>query len=180
MTPRACLLAAWTAHEAELHAFLRHRCPQPEESEDLLHEVFLRAVRQGTAFCQVAQPRAWLFQVARNLLADRFRLRREQVPLPEELSAEPPEAPAPIDTLSQCLPRVLSELSYDDRTALLFCDLEGGTQQALAEHLGISLAGAKSRVQRARQRLRERLVEACQVRFGPDGEVCCFTARPPL
>ncbi|MGC1518341.1 MAG: RNA polymerase subunit sigma-70, partial [Azonexus sp.] len=46
--------------------------------------------------------------------------------------------------------------------------------------LGISLPGAKSRIQRARKRLRNRLVKACQVTFDDQGEVCCFVPRPPL
>ena len=45
---------------------------------------------------------------------------------------------------------------------------------------GLSLPGAKSRVQRARQRLRERLASACQVRLDVEGQVCCFVPRPPL
>ena len=41
------------------------------------------------------------------------------------------------------------------------------------------LAAAKSRLLRARRRLRARLAEACQLRFGEDGKICCFTPRSP-
>lgn len=175
-----CLLSAWTAHEAELLGYLRRHSGLFEESDDLLQEVFIKALRQGSRFCSVENPRAWLFQVARNALADRFRHAHEQVPLPDDVPEIPlDEAPA-VDALSQCLPRVLSELSAEDREAITFCDIEGNSQRALAEHLGISVPGAKSRVQRARQRLREQLISACQVQFDEDGAVCCFVPRPPL
>ena len=75
---------------------------------------------------------------------------------------------------------MLAELSEADRLALTLCDIEGQPQQVLADRLGLSLPGAKSRLQRARVRLRQRLVEACQVRFDEAGTVCCFTPRPPL
>ncbi|HMU16176.1 MAG TPA: RNA polymerase subunit sigma-70, partial [Thauera aminoaromatica] len=39
---------------------------------------------------------------------------------------------------------------------------------------------AKSRVQRARQRLRAQLLRACQVQLDEHGKVCCFVPRPPL
>ena len=61
----------------------------------------------------------------------------------------------PVDLLSHCLPRVLSELSPEDREAIVFCDIQGVTQRAFAERLGLSLPAAKSRVQRARQLARQ-------------------------
>lgn len=175
-----CLLAAWQAVTGELLGYLRHRCARPEDAEELLQEVFIKALRQGEAFAAVNQPRAWFFQVARNALADHLRCRRETIALPDDLPAMPGSEPAVVEALSQCLPRVLSELSAEDRLAITFCDIDGHSQQALADQLGISLAGAKSRVQRARARLRRQLESACRVHFDADGAVCCFTPRPPL
>jgi RNA polymerase sigma-70 factor (ECF subfamily) len=175
-----CLLAAWSMCEAELRGYLRHRIGQNDDADEVLQEVFIKALRQGPRFCAVDNRRAWLFQVARNALADRLRVARAHVPLPDDL-ANPADEPAPtVDELSQCLPRVLSELSATDRLAITLCDIEGHSQQELADRLGISLSGAKSRIQRARRRLKERMTSACQVRFDEDGKVCSFTPRPPV
>jgi len=54
------------------------------------------------------------------------------------------------------------------------------TQNDYAQRLGLSLPAAKSRVQRARLRLRAQLSEACQVTFDEAGKVCCFVPRPLL
>jgi RNA polymerase sigma-70 factor (ECF subfamily) len=175
-----CLTDAWTAHEAELRRFLRHRSRNEAEGDDLLQEVFLRATRRPNGLCGLDSPRAWLFHAARNLLIDRLRLARDQVPLPDDLVAEPESELAPVDGLTQCLPRVLAELSAADRDAITRCDLEGMNQKDYAALLGLSLPAAKSRVQRARARLKKRLTEACQVSFDARGEVCCFVPRPPL
>ncbi|HRA82617.1 MAG TPA: sigma-70 family RNA polymerase sigma factor [Thauera sp.] len=173
-------MTAWTHCEAELRGYLCHRLGHLEDAEELLQEVFIKAMRQGKQFCGVDNPRAWLFQVARNALADRLRLSRQHVPLPDELAALPAEGPAPVDALSQCLPRVLSELSEEDRLAITICDIDGVSQQALAERLGISLSGAKSRIQRARQHLKQKMEKGCQVRFDETGAIGSFTPRPPL
>jgi len=175
-----CHTRAWRQHRAEILAFLQGRAGNAAEADDLLQEVFLKALHQGKDFCALDNARAWLFHVARNLLVDRLRLKKEQVPLPDELCAEPSSELDPVDLLSHCLPRVLSELSPEDREAITLCDIQGMKQQAFAEQLGVSLAAAKSRVQRARQRLRSRLSEACQVSFDEQGKVCCFVPRPPL
>lgn len=178
MTP-PCLLAAWSAHESELRGYLRHRLGVAQDADDLLQDIFIKALRQGSRFCSVENARAWLFQVARNALADRLRVAREHVPLPDEL-ASPESEPAPrVDDLARCLPRALADLSEADRLAITLCDLEGQPQQTLADRLGLTLPGAKSRVQRARARLKKRLEEGCQVRFDESGKVCCFVPRKP-
>jgi RNA polymerase sigma-70 factor (ECF subfamily) len=174
-----CVSDAWEKHEAELRRFLRHRAHNDAEGEDLLQEVFLRALRQQNGLCGIDNPRAWLFVAARNLLIDRLRLTKDQVPLPEDLAAEPVEATPAVEGLSQCLPRALSELSAQDREAITLCDIEGMSQQDYAKHIGLSLPATKSRVQRARVRLKAHLMEACQVSFDAAGQVEGFVPRPP-
>jgi len=173
-----CHNKAWQQHKAEIRSFLANRCASAAEADDLLQEVFLKALLKGKEFCQLDNPRAWLFHVARNLLIDRLRLTKEQVPLPDDLSAESITAIAPVDLLSHCLPRVLTELSPEDREAILLCDMRGLTQSDYAKQIGLTLPAAKSRVQRARLRLQAQLVNACQVKFDDRGKVCCFVPRP--
>ncbi len=175
-----CHNKAWRQHHAEIRAFLKNRAGSADEADDLLQEVFLKALHQGKDFCSIDNARAWLFQVARNLLVDRLRLTKAQVPLPDDLLVESQPETDPVDLLSHCLPRVLSELSAEDRDAIMLCDIQGMTQKAFAEHLGLSLPAAKSRVQRARLRLRAHLAEACKLTFDEEGKVCCFVPRPPL
>ena len=175
-----CVADAWEKHEAELCRFLRHRSGSDAEGDDLLQEVFLRVLRQPNGLCGIDNPRAWLFHAARNLLIDRLRLTKEQVPLPDDLAAEVVDLPPPVDGLTQCLPRALAELSPQDREAITLCDIEGMTQQDYAKHIGLSLPAAKSRVQRARARLKAHLSKACQVSFDADGKVAGFVPRPPV
>jgi len=171
-----CLMSAWESHEAELRAWLRSRLGNAHDAEDMLQDLFLKAMRQDGKFCEIANARAWLFEVARNALADRLRLKKEQIELPDELAAEHDE-PAAVESLAACLPRALSELSEEDRDAITRCDLEGMTQEDYAHLKGLTLPGAKSRIQRARKRLREHLTRACQVKFDAAGKVCCFVPR---
>ena len=174
-----CLMTAWHENEAELRGWLRHRLGNPVDADDMLQDLFVKALRQGERFCAIGNARAWLFEVARNALADRLRVKREMIELPEDLIAATSEVAA-VDSLVACLPRVLSELSPDDREAITLCDLQGLPQTDYARRKGLSLPGAKSRVQRARKRLRDRLSQACQVRLDAAGQVSDFVPRPPL
>jgi RNA polymerase sigma-70 factor (ECF subfamily) len=174
-----CLLSAWSAHEGELRAWLRHRLGNPVDAEDVLQDLFIKAMGQGERFCAIENARAWLFAVARNAVADRLRLTRETIELPADLASQVDEVAA-VDSLVACLPRVLAELSPQDREAITLCDLQGLAQDEFARRKGLSLAGAKSRIQRARKRLREQLSLSCQVHLDATGHVSDFVPRPPL
>jgi RNA polymerase sigma-70 factor (ECF subfamily) len=85
----------------------------------------------------------------------------------------------PVDALSECLERVLSELRADDHEILRRCDIEGLKQQEFAVTHRLSLPAVKSRLLRARQRLREFMISKCQIRFDEAGKVCCHVPRGP-
>ena len=170
------LEAAWRAHKAELRGWLHQRLRDPALTDDLMQDVFLKALRQGERFADLRNARAWLFEVARNTLADRLRVARETVELPDDLPALTPETDT-VDRLTACLPRVLAELSAPDRDAITQCDLLGVAQTDFARASGLSLSAAKSRLQRARQRLKAQMTQACQVQLDDAGHVADFVPR---
>ena len=174
-----CLTTAWNAHAAELRGWLRHRTGNTALADDLLQDLFLKALRQGERFCELNNARAWLFEVARNLLADQLRVAHQMIELPDDLVAHAEDVDT-VDALTGCLPRVLSELSADDRDALTLCDLQGMPQAEFARQRGLSLSAAKSRVQRARVRLHAQMSVACQVKMAESGSVSDFVPRPML
>jgi len=173
-----CVVDAWQKYEPELRGFVTHQVGDPATAEDLLQDAFLKAIAQGAGFCTLDNPRAWLFRVARNLLVDHHRRQRQMVEVDGNLSAPEVEIPA-IISLSECLPHALGALSEEDREAITLCDLEGMKRADYAELKGLTLPGAKSRVQRARQRLKQALQERCNICYDETGAICCYVPQPP-
>lgn len=175
-TEFGCIAQAWQAHEGELRGYLRHRMAEADAADDVLQDVFVKAMRQGQGFCTLTNPRAWLFQVARNALIDRARTSHPTELLADDAPiADPgPVELAPVDTLAECLTSVIGTLAPEDAAVLRACDLQGQTVREYAQLCGLSLPAIKSRLLRARQRLRERLLVDCQVGFDLDGSVCCY------
>ena len=159
MTP-VCILSAWETHEQELRAFLLARIADPHEVDDVLQELFLKLDLQGHVFCGVQNPRAWLFRVARNFLADRFRTAKTFIDLDPDLLRERDEK-APIAQLEACLIRNLVHLADADRRVVEQCDLQGQRQECYAEQYGLTLSAVKSRLLRARQCLRKEVPLTC-------------------
>ncbi len=172
-----CVTRAWRKHHSEIERYLRHRVGDGDQAADLLQTVFLKALHQGRNFCDLKEPRAWLFTLARNALADHLRTLHSHDALSEDLPAESGEQP-PVETLSDCLPQALASLTNEDRDVLDLCELQGMTQRDYATLRGLSLPAAKSRVLRARARLRDAFVRVCGVRFDQQtGLVCCHAPQ---
>jgi len=167
----ACVSRAWEAHEAELRGFLRHGLNDEHAAEDMLQDTFIKAMREGQGFCSLDNPRAWLFRVARNAMTDRLRATKAVEPIEQHADTLPfaeAEPAPPVDALTSCLTRVLQELTPEDADVLRACDIEGLAQKDFAASRGLTLPAAKSRLLRARQRLRDRMAVACRVQFDPD------------
>ena len=177
MTPN-CILTAWNAHEQELRAFLLSRLDSQDEADDVLQELFLKLVRQDNAFCTVHNPRAWLFRVLRNHLVDRRRTEKTFIELDLNADLPPPSnTSAPVTQLESCLLRNLAELCDQDKSVIEQCDLHGQTQQDYAQQHNLTLSAVKSRLLRARKRLRDKIIMNCKVQFDEQGQVCCHLPR---
>jgi len=66
---------------------------------------------------------------------------------------------------------MVDSLPADYRQALLLTEYQGLTQRELAQKLGLSVSGAKSRVQRAREKLKAMLLDCCHFEFDRRGKV---------
>jgi RNA polymerase sigma-70 factor (ECF subfamily) len=171
-----CVTRAWEQHHDELRGFLAKRLIDQSRVDDVCQGVFERVLVKREAFCQLDDPRAWLYTVTRHALIDLWRRDRCTEPLPADLAAPDAESD-PIAALAPCVVRVWDELSQEDQTVLHLVDIEGQSQNDVAVLLGLSPSGARSRVQRARKRLSQILVERCQIEFDASGRVTRHTCR---
>jgi RNA polymerase sigma-70 factor, ECF subfamily len=181
---------AWEAFHAPLHQFIRRRVADEAAAEDLLQEVFLKIHQQGANLRDARRMESWIYQIARNLIIDYYRSHHhrltalddgEVLDLPEEFPDD--------DIVSELLPCVRAmvlALPEQDRQALILTEYQGLTQKELGERLGLSFSGAKSRVQRARERLKQELLACCHFELDRRGHIldyqprcnCCDDASP--
>ena len=168
----------WNQYNQRLLAFIRSRVEDDAEAEDILQETFVRVHRNLCCKTEWEKPESWFFQIARNLIIDHYRRRREMVELPESLPAESdlPEEDAET-VLALSLMDMVNELPEPYGQALLLTEYQGLNQKQLAEYLGISLSGAKSRVQRAREKLRDALLSCCHFEFDRRGHIVDYYQR---
>ena len=168
----------WETFRAPLQQFIRRRVPDPHGADDILQDVFLKIHTRIDTLHQPDRLAAWIYQIARNAIADYYRAQRPTTELAETLpvSDEPTDDDA-VRELLPCVAAMVDRLPDAYREALRLTEYEGLSQKALSERLGISFSGAKSRVQRARAKIKEQLLACCHFQFDYAGRIIDYQSR---
>lgn len=165
-----------------LLAYVRGIVQNREVAEDITQEAMLRAYRNFSGLRNNNHLVPWLYSIATNICRDHFRknfrtrgetqgsvsvndLRDENAPRLDKVleCAE----------MGECVQRYFAELSDSYRAVILLHDVEGMTNQEIADMLDITLDTAKVRLHRARKHLRTLLCDVCHFYVDERGVLVC-------
>jgi RNA polymerase sigma-70 factor (ECF subfamily) len=149
-------------HIDALYNYAVYLTRKPAEAEDLVQETFLRALRFSHRFQPGTHLRAWLFKILRNTFLTFYRLREREAPLAEDgvpdwdapMFHEAPEDDAGVLEVHTDLERALLRLPEEFRTVLLLAEVEGMALDEVAQVMACPVGTVKSRIFRAKERLR--------------------------
>ena len=184
---------AWLELSDDLRRFIRRRVADDHLADDLLQETFLRIHRSIAQLTGANHLAAWVYRIARNVVHDHYRQRNDDVSLIETDPAAADEESSRLPThVGAWLDEIVRKLPEPYREAVRLSDIDGVPQREVAERIGLSHSGAKSRVQRGRLMLKEVLEQCCVFHFDrrgnlmdcdpkPDRTVCrdCDDWQPP-
>ena len=175
----ATLEQIWHEFAAKLAAFIRARVPDEAAAEDILQDVFLKIQRRLDQLEDRSKLQSWIYQIARHAVIDYYRMRKDTVELPETLPGADVVPDDEMEGLKAAFRRMIGGLPEPYREAVILAEIEGLKQRDVAQRLGISLSGAKSRVQRGRRLLKEMLLDCCRFEFDRRGKVIECEPRAP-
>ncbi len=174
----------WENCSARVRGYLRHHLRSASDVDDVLQDVFLRVHQHAGQLEGEVHLAGWLFAVARSALVDFERRRRRPLPVPvadDDVEGELAEHAG----IAAGLRELVASLPEGYARAVALVDLDGFSLKEAAERLGLSLSGAKSRVQRGRRMVRDALLRCCHFvvdRYGTileAHELCCCCAEDP-
>lgn len=156
-----------------LKHFIAKRVENEFDAEDILQEILFKIVSHIGCLKEEDKLQPWIYQIARNTVTDYYRRCKSGtlVSLSEDIIDEPEEIIDESREIIKCLRSMINNLPEKYRQAIILSEFEGLTQRELAEKLGLSLSGAKSRVQRARKELKGLLTDCCQFEFDRLGNI---------
>jgi RNA polymerase sigma-70 factor, ECF subfamily len=168
----------WRAYRARLYHFVLGRVGDEASAEDIVHDVLSKAYERRDTLRDPGKLGQWMYQIARNAIVDHYRTRRPMEELPEALSDEGVGAGDDARReLASCLRPFVKELPPRYRRAVELSEFDGLTQRQVASKLGLSVSGAKSRVQRARRMLGKMLAECCRLEFDGRGSLTGYEPK---
>jgi len=172
-------LDVWNQFSSQLHHFIRKRVSDPRDADDILQDVFVKLHTRIETLRDEDRLAAWVYQIARNALIDYYRRNDRNVDLTDTLPVEDePEQNDAETYIARYLADLIDELPEKYREAVRLSEIQGLTQKETAEQLGLSLSGAKSRVQRGREMLRQMLLECCHFEFDRRGTLIDYRPNP--
>jgi len=142
----AAVLGLCIAHTKNFH-----------DGEDIMQEVFLKAITKLKTLRDETRARSWLLKIARRMCVDYYRQHSSSEPVPDDL-------PAPSDPADEHISRLhkaISRLPEGYREPITLYYLDGRKCASVARTLGISEDAVRSRLVRARLRLHQILSGEC-------------------
>lgn len=136
-------------------------CRDAPLAEDLAQEVMLRALDRGVQLADGKRLKAWLCAILANCLKDHYRRTRSLEPLDEDMPAqgETPEGASASSQLAARVRAAVGRLPLGQRQVVTLIDLEGLSYAEVGEILEVPIGTVMSRLCRAREALRTRLIE---------------------
>lgn len=184
--------SAFEAYKDQIQRYLFTLVQDPVQAEDLLQETFLRAHRHWESLKDPAALKAWLYRIATRVCYDHFR--RLAIPVVAPLLApefdwllENPsgnQVEPGVESLveqiemSRCVQKLIHQLPDTYRLVILLHDVHGLTNSETAQVLGCSLDSAKIHLHRARLKLKEALLHACEFTHDERGVFVCQPKTP--
>jgi RNA polymerase sigma-70 factor (ECF subfamily) len=156
-------------HLSQLYRLAYRFTGQRDDAEDLVQDLLLKLYPRMAEIESLDNPAPWLARVLYHQYIDRIR-RQQRSPLQlmgeEEIAYEihPDDGAQPSQEMEneirgRMLQQALNELNEDQRMAVMLHDVEGYSLQEIENILGVTQGTLKSRLSRARGKLREKLQE---------------------
>ena len=168
----------WERFSKELHRFIARRVENPLDADDLLQDTFIKIHTRIDTLQDEERLAAWIYSIARNTINDYYRSRRAQFELSDDLVAgDKADDDNPEIELAKGLKAMIDDLPDKYRRPLELYELKGMKQSEIALLMGLSLSGAKSRLQRGREQLRQNLLDCCHFEFDRRGRIIDYLPK---
>ncbi len=163
----------WNDFSQSIRHVLLRKARSPEDADDLLQDIFLK-IHNGLASLEDdAKLTPWVYRIVNNTVTDYYRKKNISITeLDSDTIPSPDESDNDIDRhLKRCLGTFIDNMPPDYRQALVKSELQGMKQADIADQIGLSHSGVKSRVQRGRQKLKQMFMDCCHLSLDNKGKL---------
>ncbi len=165
----------WVDLNEELYKFILGKVKDEQTSKDIHQEVFLKVQTKIHQLKHISKLTSWIYQITRNSIIDYFRKVKDKsisitgIDIPEKDTNN-----FEYSNLTNCINQKIENLSSQHKEAIILTSFKNYSQKELAEYLKISYSGTKSRVQKAKEILKENILNCPNVESDNTGKLLDF------
>lgn len=174
------LIEIWQEHNDQLLSFIKKRIVNQENAEDMLQDVYIKLHKNIHKLRDEQKIVPWIYQVVRNTLNDCYRKcgRENYVEFNEKhIELDIKEENNLNDEVISSMKRIIEELPSKSGEIVKLYEFEDMSHQDLSDKLGINLNTSKSRLKRARNKLKKQLDECCVFQLDKFGNVLDYQKK---
>lgn len=165
----------WNIHKSHLLNFIQTKVDDNAIANDILQEVSIKLLDTITKEKDIKNYKNWLFQVARNTIADYYRKKKKDAELVTNQPKFNTDSGACVCDLSGFV--IQNYLPEKYSKPLYLSDIEQKSQQEIAEELQLTLTATKSRIQRARKKLKDLVSDCVEISYNNKGQIFDFQLK---
>jgi RNA polymerase sigma-70 factor (ECF subfamily) len=165
----------WDKHKSHLLNFIKTKISDEHIADDILQEVSIKLHDNLSRKKEIRNYKNWLFQVARNTIIDYYRKNKKHTEITINEVETSPDTSACVCDLSTFI--IKNYLPKEYSKALYLSDIEQKPQQEIAKILNLSLPATKSRIQRARKKLKNVVSDCMDVSLNKKGQISDFELK---
>ncbi len=166
----------WLDYKEGLRNYILKQVKDIDNANELTHEVLMKVYKSCCSDREIRNIKSWLYQIAYHTSVDYLR---KQNKLTHEIPERWEEREDDIyEEAAEWIKPLIQLLPEEYATPLRLSDLEGIPQAEVAEQLQLSLTATKSRIQRARKKLKGLIVECFDVETNEQGHLTGLEVKP--
>jgi len=170
----------WNDFRSELLYYIKAKVKDEYAAEDILQEVFIKVYKNINQLVDQSKLKPWLYKTTNNTIIDFYRMKKQntvELDEVEDIPTTEDRMENMNEEIAKCIKSILCKLPDKYEEALKLYEFKGMKHKEISEKLNISLSGSKTRIQRARNKLKEILMECCEFELDTYGNIIGYQKR---
>ena len=171
----SCILADF---EKKLEYYVRKRISNECDAEDVLQNIIVKIHSNIGSIADAGKIYSWVFTIAHNEIIDYYRRNdHTAMELTDDMEDLNEANLSENDEVLSCVKSTINKLPEKHKQAIILTEFKNMPQKELSEKLSLSRSGTKSRIQRARKKIKELMESNCELEIERRNDVVSYQIK---
>lgn len=170
----------WKEFSSQLYIYINSKVNNKYDTEDIIQEVFIKIHNNIDKINDQSKLKSWIYKITKNTIIDYYRKKKDisvDIMKFEKVIEEDNKSDNMNEEISKCLEKMIFELPKKYQEAIDLYDIKGMNHKEISKKLDVTVSCSKMRVQRAKAKLKEILLECCDFEVDSFGNIIDYKQK---